>query len=96
MAKTATTIDEQIKLLQSRGMKIIDEQKAKENLMDIGYFRLGFYWFPFEQTYPRKIKRNHVFKDDTKFDYAIKLYYFDFDLRNLLLRYISRIHGSFI
>ena len=24
-------------------------------------------------------------------DYAIKLYYFDFDIRNLFLRYISRI-----
>lgn len=95
MAETATTIDEQIELLRSRGMEITDEQKVKENLMDIGYFRLGFYWFPFEQTYPRKTKRNHIFKKGTKFDYAIKLYYFDFDLRNLLLRYISRIEINF-
>lgn len=95
MAETATTIDEQIELLKSRGMEITDEQKVKENLMDIGYFRLGFYWFPFEQTYPRKIKRSHAFKEGTKFDYAIKLYYFDFDLRNLLLRYISRIEVNF-
>lgn len=95
MAETATTIDEQIKLLIDRGMEITNEQKAKENLMDIGYFRLGFYWFPFEQTYPRKTKRCHSFKEDTKFDYAIKLYYFDFDLRNLLLRYISRIEVNF-
>lgn len=95
MAETATTIDEQIRLLKNRGMEITDEQKVKENLMDIGYFRLGFYWFPFEQTYPRKTRRNHAFKDGTKFDYIIKLYYFDFDLRNLLLRYISRIEVNF-
>lgn len=95
MAETATTIDEQIRLLKDRGMEITDEQKAKENLMDIGYFRLGFYWFPFEQTYPRKAKRNHAFKEGTKFDYAIKLYYFDFDLRNLLLKYIGRIEVNF-
>ena len=51
--KKATTIDEQIAKLLSRGMVIDDVEKAKENLLDIGYFRLGFYWFPFEKTYPQ-------------------------------------------
>lgn len=95
MADKATDIDEQIGLLRGRGMVIEDEDKAKECLLDIGYFRLGFYWFPFEVTYPRKVKRNHNFKDGTKFDFAIKLYYFDFDLRNIFLRYISRIEINF-
>ena len=40
--KQATTLDEQITLLRSRGIIITDEQKAKEVLMDIGYYRLGF------------------------------------------------------
>ncbi len=40
--KQATTIEEQIKLLKSRGVIISDENKAKEVLMDIGYYRLGF------------------------------------------------------
>lgn len=93
--KKATTVEEQIKKLLSRGMIIEDEDKAKENLLDIGYYRLGFYWFPFEKTYPRKVKRNHEYKEGTKFDYAIRLYYFDFDLRNLFLRYISRIEINF-
>ena len=35
MIKQATTIDEQIKLLKSRGMAVPDEDKAKEILMDI-------------------------------------------------------------
>ena len=91
MADKATTIEEQIARLESRGMKIGDKVKAKENLLDIGYYRLGFYWFPFEKTYPRKFKRNHDFKEGTEFDYAIKLYYFDFDLRNIFLKYISYI-----
>lgn len=95
MANKATNIEEQIALLDSRGMKIEDKEKAKENLLDIGYYRLGFYWFPFEKTYPRKSKRNHEFKDGTELDYAIKLYYFDFDLRNIFLRYISRIEVNF-
>ena len=38
---------------------------------------------------------SHKFKEGTIFDYAIKLYYFDFDLRNILLRYISRIEVNF-
>ena len=79
--KKATTIDEQIALLKSRGMVIDDVKKVKENLFDIGYFRLGFYWFPFTSG--------------ANFDWAIKLYYFDFDLRNILLRYISRIEVNF-
>ena len=80
--KFATNIEEQITKLVERGMVIEDIEKAKENLLDIGYFRLGFYWFPFEKSYPRKQKRDHIFKDGTKIDYAIQLYYFDFDLRN--------------
>lgn len=94
-SKIATTIDEQIQTLRKRGMCIDNEKKATENLSDIGYYRLGFYWFPFEKTYPRKEKRDHIFKEGTNFDYAIKLYYFDFDLRNLFLRYISRIEINF-
>ena len=93
--KKATTIDDQIKKLQARGMIMDDVEKVRENLLDIGYFRLGFYWFPFENTYPKLSKRNHNFKEDTHIDYAIKLYYFDFDLRNIFMRYISRIEINF-
>lgn len=53
MADKATIVEEQIALLDSRGMKIEDKDKAKENLLDMGYYRLEFYWFPFEKTYPR-------------------------------------------
>lgn len=93
--KKATTVDEQIEKLKSRGMTITDENKAKEVLLDVGYYRLGYYWFPFEKTYPRKENRSHEFKNGTCFEYALKLYYFDFDLRNIFLRYISRIEINF-
>lgn len=95
MEKLATNVDEQIAKLESRGMTIGDKNKAKECLLDIGYFRLGFYWFPFEESYPRKVNRTHGFKDGTCFDYAIQLYYFDYDLRNILLKYINRIEINF-
>lgn len=95
MANIATTLDQQIKLLQSRGMIIKDIEKAKEVLFDVGYYRLGFYWFPFETSYPSKIHRNHLFKSNTSFDDAVKLYYFDFNLRNVLLKALSRIEIAF-
>jgi abortive infection bacteriophage resistance protein len=47
MIKTATTLDEQIQLLKKRGLDIQDDEKAKECLLDIGYYRLGAYLFPF-------------------------------------------------
>lgn len=95
MGIKATTLDEQIAILRGRNMVINDESKAKEILFDIGYYRLGFYWFPFELSYPQKHNRNHNFKDQTYFEDAVKLYYFDFNLRNLLLKALSRIEIAF-
>lgn len=93
--KTATTIDEQIAKLKERGMIISNELKAKEILLDIGYYRLGFYWFPFEVCYPNKKKRKHQFVKGSKFDDVVSLYYFDHDLRNILIPYLHRIEVSF-
>ena len=83
MGNIAKTVDEQISLLQSRGMIIDNIEKAKEVLLDVGYYRLGFYWFPFEKSFPQKHHRVHKFKEKTDFDDAVKLYYFDFNLRNI-------------
>lgn len=60
MGKIATTIDEQINTLKSRGMDFdcgID--KAKEILLDAGYYRLGFYWHPFEIDDDHNFKKKH-------------------------------------
>lgn len=95
MGRKAITLDEQIALLRSRNMTITNEGKAKEILFDDGYFRMGFYWFPFEASYPKKHHRTHEFSDGTDFDNAVKLYYFDFNLRNILLKPLSRIEIAF-
>ena len=93
--KTATSIEEQIQLLESRGMVFSDKEKAKEILLDIGYYRLGFYWFPYESSYPRKIDRTHQFKAGTLFDNVVVLYYFDHDLRSIVAPYLYRIEVNF-
>jgi abortive infection bacteriophage resistance protein len=90
--KEATTVDEQIARFRERGMLLDDsEEKIKEELLDIGYFRLGFYCFPFEKSYPDRKNRNHQYKEGTRFSNVIKLYYLDANLRNILLKYIYRI-----
>lgn len=90
--KQATTFADQIKILESRGVVVGNHDKAKEILADIGYYRLGFYFFPFEITYPfLDSRRKHEVKEDTKFEDAVALYYYDFDLRNILNKYLSRI-----
>ena len=87
----ATTIEEQIQLLKSRGVIIKDEQKAREILADIGYFRLCTYFFPFEKTYPQVHNRTHEYIPNTHLEDAVALYYFDVDIRRVMQNYLARI-----
>ena len=89
--KKATTIDEQIERLKQRGMSIGNEDTARETLLDLGYYRLGFYWFPMEKSYPKKDNRSHLFKPGTTFDKSVRLYRFDKELRHLLSVYLEDI-----
>lgn len=94
--KRATTLEEQIITLSDRGLILdLGQEKTMEILSDIGYFRLGFYTFPFETSYPAKINRTHQFKEGTKISDVIELYYLDCDLRNILSKYINRIEINF-
>lgn len=91
MGNIATTIDEQIELLSKRGMSFdgFNNQKIKEILLDIGYYRLGFYWHPFE------IDKKHNLKNGTQFNDVVELYYFDVNLRNILIKALNRIEINF-
>lgn len=96
MIKRATTIAEQLTLLADRGVVITDRDKAQEILLDVGYYRMGFYLFPFERTYPNLgKKRKHRYVQGASFEHAVALYYFDADLRNVLMKYLNRIEISF-
>ena len=91
MSEYIKTVTGQIEHLKELGLIIPDEKKAFEILSDIGFYRLGFYMFPFEKMYPNKAGRDHIFNPGITLDTILRLYYFDFELRHILLKYISRI-----
>jgi len=94
--KRSTTIETQIETLVKRGMILdLGKDKTKEILSDIGYFRLGFYCFPFESSYPSHLNRTHEYIKGTKISDVVNLYYLDVDLRNILSKYINRIEVNF-
>jgi len=90
MGNIATSVDNQIEIVKKRGMILdLPIEKIKEVLLDIGYYRLGFYWNPFE------IDDEHNFQEGIKFSTIIDLYYLDVDLRHLLIKHINRIEVNF-
>ena len=91
LEKKAFTIQEQIELLVSRGMEFDNIPKAEEILGDIGYYRFGFFSFPFEKSYPSKLNRTHEFVPGTTFKQVHDLYVFDSQLRHILTTALTRI-----
>ena len=87
----ALDIDGQIQLLRSRGMTFDNIGKAKEILSDVGFYRLGFYSFPFELTFPSIKGRDHKLCEGTTFLSVYQLYDFDSKLRRILLNALDRI-----
>lgn len=89
--KKAFTIEQQIARLKSNGMVFDNEEKAKEILLDVGYYRLGFYSFPYEIKFPCLEHRDHKLKQGTTFKNVYDLYEFDTRLRRMLLNALDRI-----
>lgn len=48
--KEAKTLEEQIEILKSKGLKFIDENKAKENLAQINYYTFSGYLFHYKNS----------------------------------------------
>jgi len=83
-SKSHLSYEEQIKLLKSRNLIISNEQFAIKKLQHLNYYRLSAYFYPF-------FEKKNRFKDDTKFEDILQLYYFDKGLRNLLFYAIEKI-----
>ena len=85
-AKPPLTVHDQINLLKSRGLQIIDESRAARYLQNIGYYRLSGYMYPFLAD-----TRQHRYKEGVTFENILNLYRFDRELRLLVFAGIEKI-----
>jgi len=85
--KTAKTLDEQIALLQERGLTISDPECAKRYLEFISFFRLSSYMRPFQV----RNDQEHQFKANVEFTSIVELYAFDRELRLLIMDAVERV-----
>lgn len=95
MGRRAKPLQQQVELLKSRGMSFADEEYALEKLMEIGWYRLSLYWFPYELRYPDVLSDKHRFAEGVTFEDALMLYAFDFKMRNMLSRMLERVETAF-
>lgn len=95
--KPHLSLNKQLKLLQERGIKVTDKDRALCYLQHIGYYRLSAYWYPFRESITVTSNDKTIttvldnFKDGTLFSHAVDLYVFDKKLRLLLLDALERI-----
>jgi len=84
--KPALTYAAQLSQFKDRGLIIDDDQLFLEILEKKSYYRLSGYWYPFLAD-----KENHLFKEGSSFEAVYKLYCFDRELRQLVLRGLEKI-----
>ena len=94
------SLQAQVDLLKSRGMRIDDESLAIQYLSRIGYYRMSGYAYPFRQHNPNYQadtncnQRLSSFEKDTCFSDVVDLYIFDKKLRLLVMDALERIEIS--
>lgn len=86
MAKPAKTIQQQIQLLDDRGMQFHNIADAPHFLANISYYRLKGYWWEMQVD-----KVQHQFAPNSYFEDVIDLYNFDRHFRLIVFNAIERI-----
>lgn len=81
--KEFKTIDEQIELLELRGLKVTDQAAAKDFLYKNNYYRVS--------GYSLTLRDHDVFAPNVTFQNIIDIYNFDAAFRNILLEGIEKI-----
>ncbi|MDJ0836497.1 MAG: Abi family protein [Acidobacteriota bacterium] len=87
--KPAISIQDQLALLEQRGLIVADRERAAFYLNFIGYYRLSGYFYPFQEK--SKGVASEQFLPDTHFDTVLSLYIFDRELRLLVMDALERI-----
>lgn len=82
--KIPTTHEQQIELLEKRGLEISDKDKAFRYLRQISYYRLSAYFLPYQRI-------KNEFNVGTTFNKILDNYRFDRELRLIIFDIIERI-----
>jgi abortive infection bacteriophage resistance protein len=96
------SFDEQLSLLEERGLSVADRDWSLAWLQRVGYYRLSAYWYPFRvfrleqdgEAGAIRTVRTDDFVPETAFSDAVALYLFDRRLRGLLGDALERIEVS--
>ena len=84
--KSFKTIAEQLEILQARGLDIPDRELAERFLMRNNYYRVS--------GYSLTLRNHDLFYPNASFQNIMDIYWFDHELRHLLLRFLECIEVS--
>ena len=83
ITKEFKTIDEQIEILQSRGLTIDNLEQAKIFLQQNNYYRIS--------GYSLTLRKDDIFSPKATFQNIIDIYQFDQEFRHIILKHIETI-----
>ena len=89
MAKTFKTLEEQIQILQSKGLVIYDIEEAKNILLRENYFFISGYRFLFMES-----QANRLFLPGATFDELYAMFQFDRHVRNIIFKNLLIIENN--
>ena len=84
--KSFKTIEEQIAILEERGLIIEDKEHAKNLLANLNYYRLS--------AYTLTLRKDDYFYDNVHFSDVMQIYNFDMELRAALMYLLESIEIS--
>lgn len=87
--KTFKTLDEQIEILETRGLKINDYDKTKQILFRENYFFINGYRHLFQKNF-----KDTMFLPGTTFDELYSTFLFDRNIRNITFKFILIIENN--
>lgn len=92
--KQFKTYEQQLTLLEQRGMSIGDHALAQDLLRQFSYYRLSGYWHPMRRFDPETGQSLDVFRDGASFELTYSLYLFDEQLRHVVAGELAKIELS--
>ena len=95
-AKPHLSIDQQIDLLESRGLAVPDREEAQHYLSTVGYYAMGSYWYPARHVVAdgTGARPTDTFVEGASFSDAAALYLYDQKLRLIALEALERVERA--